>query len=472
MINTKIFQGNTTNDWLDNQEIRHIFNSLDIGIHIVDSSGITILYNKTCEEIEGISASWIVGKKMKMLVENGVYSDSVALEVLDKKIRVAKTQKVNEKNIFSTGIPVFEKGKLSKVLVSVMDMSSFKNLEAQLNELKKVNERFQKELEILNAIEIKNNAIISKNNEMKKIENLALRVAKFDSTILIEGESGVGKGLLSKFIHENSNRKSKPFIKIDCSSLPESLIESELFGYEEGAFTGAKKDGKIGLIELSNNGTLFLDEIGEIPLNLQVKLLHVIQDKSFQRVGGRENISVDNKIIVATNKDLYSMVKQGKFREDLYYRLKVIPIRIPPLRERRIDIVPLIKFFLKKLNDYYGYDKTISSKAMKWLIDYNWPGNVRELENEIERLFIISEGDVILEDDILSGDIKSEISTKINEEKTFKENVYDYERVLLSEFLNISNNINELSEKTGLETSSIRKKAKRLGVKLNYKNRN
>lgn len=246
------------------EKIKHIFNSLDIGVHIIDAKGITVLYNKACEEIEGISEDWIVGKDMKKLVRDGVYSESVALEAIEKRQTVAKTQRVNERHIFSTAVPIYEDGELVNIVVSVMDMTSFENLKTQFNELKRVNLRIQKELDILNAKDGEKDFIVSKSEEIEKIKTLVCRIANVDSTVLIEGESGVGKGLLSKYIHKNSNRKNGPFIKVDCSSLPEGLIESELFGYEEGAFTGARKDGKVGLIQLANGGTLFLDEIGEL----------------------------------------------------------------------------------------------------------------------------------------------------------------------------------------------------------------
>ena len=233
------------------------------------------------------------------------------------------------------------------VVVSVMDLSSLSSFEQQLIELEEANRLIQDELSIMNAMLESKNPMVSRSKEMEQINTLALRIAKVDSTVLIEGESGVGKGVLSSFIHDNSKRSDNSFVKIDCSSLPPTLIESELFGYEKGAFTGARSTGKMGLIELSHNGTLFLDEIGDLPLELQVKLLQVIQDKKFQRVGGTEHIKVDIRIIAATNKNLQEMVKDGGFREDLYYRLNVIPINIPPLRKRKVDIIPLVKLFLK-----------------------------------------------------------------------------------------------------------------------------
>lgn len=422
-------------DYFNTDLIKELFNSLDVGVHIIDSEGITVLYNKTCEKIEGINSKWIIGTDMSDLVKRGIYSESIGLEVIETKKKVAKTQRVNKKYIFSTGIPIFSNGELINVVISVVDMTSMEVLKKKLDELQDINSKIQRELDILKTLETSDTSLISQSKKMERIKLLALRISNVDANVLIEGESGVGKGVLSKFIHRNSSRSKGPFIKIDCGSLAPSLIESELFGYEKGAFTGAKKEGKPGLIELGNNGTLFLDEIGELPLNLQVKLLNVIQDKTLQRVGGTESISIDTRIIAATNRDLYSMVQEGNFRMDLYYRLKVVHIVIPPLRERKEDLVPLINLFLEKLNKKYNYKKIISSKAMKLLLDYDWPGNVRELENEIKRLVVISQNDLIDVENILDGPIGDIYKYGIDEEKKFKENVYSYERILLREYL-------------------------------------
>lgn len=447
--------------------VKDIFDTIDIGVHILDSKGITVLYNKRCEEIEGITSNWIVGTDMNTLVGQGVYSESIALEVIEKGEKVAKTQKVNDRYIFSTGEPFYHNNQLVYVIISVMDMTNMEKLKFKYNELMSINTKIQRELNLLKTIE-KDDIFISKSKSMEKVRSLALKVAKVDSNILIEGESGVGKGVLSKFIHDNSPRKDGSFVKIDCSSLPESLIESELFGYEEGAFTGARKEGKTGLIQLAHRGTLFLDEIGELPLGVQAKLLGVLQDKILQRIGGTKNISVDIRIIAATNRDLMEMVNEGTFRLDLYYRLKVVPIVIPPLRERKVDVVPLINLFLQRINSQYRLNKTISSKAMKLLMDYEWPGNVRELENEIERLVVTSDSHIIEPEDIDGLSINGQGVT-MDDGILFKENIENYERFLLKEYMSTTDNIHDLSEKTGLELSTIRKKAKKLGVDIKSK---
>lgn len=445
-----------------------LFNSLDLGVHILNQDGITVLYNNKCEEIEGIEKTWIVGSDMKILVRDGVYSESVGLKAIEKRRTVSKAQRVNDRYIYSTAVPIFRNSELTNVVISVVDMTSMEELKEKLMEVEDVNSKIQRELELLKKLDSKNNMFISQSKAMEDIKNLAIRISGVDSNILIEGDSGVGKGVLSKFIHDNSDRRDGPFIKIDCGSLVPSLIESELFGYEEGSFTGAKKEGKRGLIELSEGGTLFLDEIGELPLNLQVKLLAVIQEKKLQRVGGNKFIDIDARIIAATNRDLSKMVDDNKFRMDLYYRLKVVYIKIPPLRERKDDILPLINLFLNRLNNKYDFKKIISSKAMKILLNYDWPGNVREIENEIERLIVTTCSDIIKEEDVLDGDIGSAIIGNIETQRKFKDNVLDYEKILLKDYIDKSKDIHDLSSKTGLENSTLRKKAKRLGIDMDF----
>lgn len=232
------------------------------------------------------------------------------------------------------------------------------------------------------------NEIVIKSNKMKQITSIVKKVAHVHSTVLLLGESGVGKTMLAKKIHEYSPRSDHPFVALNCASLPENLIESELFGYEHGAFTGGKKGGSRGLFETANKGTVFLDEIAELPISIQSKMLEVIQSNSFRRVGGTKNIKVDIRIVAATNKDLKKMVKEKTFRQDLYYRLNVVPIIIPPLRERKEDIPSLVEFFLNKYNNQYSQDIILSSKLEDQLIEYNWPGNIRELENVIERMVV------------------------------------------------------------------------------------
>jgi len=242
------------------------------------------------------------------------------------------------------------------------------------------------------------NKFIANSPAIKQVLEMASRVAKTDASVLLLGESGVGKEEFAKFIHNNSNRNNKPFVAINMSAIPENLVESELFGYEKGAFTDATTQ-KIGLFESANGGTLFLDEIAEMPYHLQAKLLRVLQEKEMFRLGGTKPIKLDIRIISATNKNLKEFIKEGKFREDLFYRLNTIPLNIPSLRERKDDIIPISEMVLKRvINEYNLEDKTLSEEAKKELLEYEWPGNVRELISVIERAAILSDKEIKIKD--------------------------------------------------------------------------
>jgi PAS domain S-box-containing protein len=309
------------------QEYKAIFESSYDGITVTDGQGITLRINPAGERIEGVTSKDVEGKPLQELVQQGIYSESATLRALEKKETVTILQKVpSGKEIIVTGTPIFKDDEIIRVITNSRDITELNDLKRELTEAHQLAEKYQSELKHLRLKQIKMKDIVIHSPKMKKILTLANHIASVDSTVLIEGESGVGKGVLNKFIYNNSKRKNGPFIKIDCGSIPETLLESELFGYEKGAFTGARKEGKIGLIELANGGTLFLDEIGEVPLNLQVKLLRVLQDREIVRIGGKNSISVDIRIIAATNRNLATMVKERTFREDLYYRLNVVPI--------------------------------------------------------------------------------------------------------------------------------------------------
>lgn len=255
------------------------------------------------------------------------------------------------------------------------------------------------QLGFLKGVNLEDCVFVSR--EMQNVLRNALQVANYDCTVLINGESGVGKEVLAQIIHNASRRSNSSLIKINCGSIPQNLLEAEMFGYEEGAFTGAKKNGKLGIFEVAQGGTLFLDEIGEMPLNLQVKLLRALQEKEIYRVGGIKPIKVDTRIIAATNKNLKHMVEQGNFREDLFYRLNVFPILIPPLRARRQDIIPLAKFFLEKYNQNFKMEKKLSLSALQCLVEYDWPGNIREMENLIQRLLISCTNELITDVEVM-----------------------------------------------------------------------
>lgn len=378
-------------------ELNAIIESSYDGIYVTNGSGITLRVNSAYERISGIKREEVIGRHMKDLEDKGFYSQSVTLLVLDKKRPITIMQRIKgKKDVIVTGNPIFdEKGNIFRVVTNVRDITELNYLKNELEKTKRLTQKYHDELSELRLQHVKLNSIIANSKSFKHALALALRAAKVDSNVLITGESGVGKEVIARVIHNESERRKGPFIKINCGAIPENLLESELFGYEGGAFSGAKKEGKPGLFEVAEGGTLLLDEIADMTLNLQVKLLRVIQEKEIMRVGGIRLKKINVRIISSTNRDLKELVQEGKFREDLFYRLNVIPIYVAPLRERKEDIIPLIYYFLKQLNEKYGFKKSLSPEVIDRLSEYHWPGNVRELENIIERIVVLSEDDNI-----------------------------------------------------------------------------
>ncbi|MBF0223957.1 MAG: sigma-54-dependent Fis family transcriptional regulator [Desulfobacterales bacterium] len=302
-----------------------------------------------------------------------------------------------------------------------------------------------KTVESPKKIKFKN--FIGKSTQIVKVFNMIEKVTRSDSTVLITGESGTGKELIARAIHNNSLRCNNPMVIINCGAIPSELLESELFGHEKGSFTGAHKT-RMGRFEIANGGTVFLDEIGDMSPNLQVKLLRVLQEQTFERIGGASSIKVDIRVIAATNKDLLNSIEEHKFREDLYYRLNVIPIKVPPLRERKSDIPILIDFFLKNLAERRSQPlKSIDDESMNLLVNYDWPGNVRELENIMERLSVMVEDDIIIKDDVpdnilnyqKAGSAQEIIYNPIKQGISFTDAVEQYQKTLILEALNETN---------------------------------
>lgn len=470
-INLNIDYEKEYKDLLD--EYNAILDSSDDGIHITDGNGVTLKFNKSCERIDGVKAEYVIGKNMEELVAEGIYSESVALKAIKQKKQISMLQKVNGKEVIGTATPIFKNGIIYRIIINSRDITELNTLKRHLDEEKLLNIKFSQELELMDSKDKAAGSNIIYNSErMGKIIDLTLRVAKVDSTVLIEGESGVGKGVLVYFLHKNSLRYNKPFIKINCGAIPENLLESELFGYEKGSFTGANREGKVGLIQLADEGTLFLDEIGELPLNLQVKLLNVIQNKEITKVGGTTVIPVNIRIIAATNRNLVDLVKNNEFRKDLYYRLNVVPISVPSLRERKEDIPSLVSYFLLEFNKKYNYNKTISPEAMKILINYDWPGNIREIENLIERLLVTTADDIIDKQDILEYTtfiIPNSIILDTHNETCYKTIIEGFEKTLLLDLCSKCSSTAEMAEILNLDASTIRKKFKRLNIKLKFK---
>ncbi|MTI71906.1 MAG: hypothetical protein FH751_16785 [Firmicutes bacterium] len=401
--------------------------------------------------------------KVQDMEKKNVIFPSATLLALKEKRRISFIQKTNKgKKYLATATPLFEDGKITRVVTNIRDIDELNRLREQLLETKKLEKYHLKKDKVVKDLDIKNENLVANSVEFGKVLYTASNVSKVDSTILILGESGVGKEVVASFIHKLSNRNKNDFIKINCGAIPENLIESELFGYETGAFTGAQKGGKPGLIELADKGTLFLDEIGDLPLHLQVKLLRVLQEKRIIRIGGTEEKIVDVRIVAATNKDLLSMVKKGTFREDLYYRLNVVPIEIPPLRRRKSDILPLCYHFLDIYNKKYGQNKDLSSEAESILKEYSWPGNVRELQNVIERLVVTINKEIIDEKDLpvfIFNDTK-DICKRIKIEGILplKEANELMEKMIIKKAYEKYNNTYKIAEVLGVNQSTVVRK--------------
>lgn len=319
--------------------------------------------------------------------------------------------------------------------------------------------------------------IVGKSESIQKILTMIDKLSRADSTALIIGESGTGKELVAKMIHQRSTRSTKPFIPINCAAIPSELLESELFGHEKGAFTGAVYC-RPGRFELANEGTIFLDEIGDMPVHLQVKILRVIQERSFERVGGTRPVQVNVRIIAATNKDLEKEVKKGNFREDLFWRLNVVPLIITPLRERKEDIPLLSEYFMKKFSQKFGYLLQVKPEVMEIFLNYSWPGNVRELENLIERFYVLNDNGVVSLEDIperirfgensFSREFIPDDFNPFSSAIDFNEVLREYEKKLILHSLNVNKWIKSRAAKyLNINRTTLIEKMKRLGIKDN-----
>lgn len=368
---TKIFSTLSEASERLNAIIEHSFD----GIFITDAKANVIRINHAYEVITGLKKEEVLGKNMTDLVRNKLISESGSLQVIKTKQPVTLQQCFRSgKEALVTSSPIFDAdGNFIMIVTNVRDLTEIYNLKAVVQEKTAAMDRLAMELEHLQTTSEDNQEIIAKDETTLAAMLLANRVASMDTTVILLGETGVGKEVMARYIFQHSHRAKNSFIKVNCGAIPENLIESELFGYEGGAFTGANKNGKIGLFELANKGTLFLDEIGELPKNMQVKLLRALQEQEIMRVGGTKPVKIDVRIIAATNRNLEEMVKNGTFREDLYYRLTVFPISIPPLRMRKKDIIPLALSFLKKLNQKYQMKKYFTDLSMQLLHEYDWP---------------------------------------------------------------------------------------------------
>lgn len=378
-------------------EAEAILDSLQDDIVVTDQKGVIVKVSDTTGSIYGVKSAELVGRSVYDLEEEGLFSPLATPLVLEEKKKVTFVQTTaHEKRLLVTGVPVFnEAGEIYKVVSYSHDVTELIEMKNYMENLEGEMARVKCELEILRNRYTETGGIIAKSSKMDQVLKTSIQVAEVDANVLLLGDSGVGKSMLANYIHQRSHRKEGPFIEVNCGSIPEQLFESEFFGYEAGAFTGANRKGKVGMVELAEGGTLFLDEVGELPMEQQVKVLKLIQEKQFYRVGSTKPRKVDFRLIAATNKDLIDAVTKKQFRKDLYFRLNVVPITIPSLRERTDDILPLIELFLERFSQKYDRKRTIDDLALQQLLNHDWEGNVRELMNVMERLIVTSGSTVI-----------------------------------------------------------------------------
>ena len=378
------------------EELNVCLESSHDGIMVSDGMGNVIRLNAALEKLIGVKRRDILGRNVADLVQEGVYESSAILQVIETGKTATVVIDHNGRQLLITGSPVYNANSaMTAVVANIRDMSELNDLRQKLEQQQMIAEKYSKELAHIARQQSAQTSFVACSREMKTILATIHSISEVDSTVLISGESGTGKEMVVNEIYASSMRSCRPIIKVNCGAIPPALFESELFGYEDGAFTGARRKGKPGFFELAHMGTLFLDEVGELPLEMQVKLLRVLQEGEIIRIGGSKPISVDVRIIAATNRDLWEMTEEGTFRQDLYYRLNVINIEVPPLRQRRDDIIPLVMHMLERFNQKYGKHKEIPIELGKALRELPWRGNVRELENLIENLVVLCPEDVL-----------------------------------------------------------------------------
>jgi PAS domain S-box-containing protein len=382
-----------------NRQLKTILNASSESIWVCDGTGKILTINRAAETLLHIKSRDVVGKNIQSLEKNDFFDRSATLEVIKTKKTVTILQNIKKlrKQLMVTGTPVFsDSGDIEMIIVNERDLTFLNEMRDELEQAQNTTSRYREELTTLNLQELKEQNIIAESKEMQQVIATVMKLARRKvSPILIMGESGTGKGLLAKYIHSQAFDSDSPFVQLNCAALPETLLEAELFGYDKGAFTGARDQGKIGLFEMASGGTLFLDELGEMSLPVQAKLLKCLEEKEVMRLGGLKPVKIDCNVITATNINLNRQVRQGKFRQDLFFRLNTFTITLPPLRRRPEDIFEMIIFFLKKYNVKYGVKRRISSKGIAQIQAYPFPGNVRELKNILKRAVVMGESDVL-----------------------------------------------------------------------------
>jgi PAS domain S-box-containing protein len=450
------------------RELLIVFYCYQDGLYIVDGDGITLRVNPAFETITGIPADVFLHRDVAELERSGYFDHSVASEVLKQKTQITIVQKYKNGNTaLVTGTPIIdERGRLFRVVSNIRDISELSRL---YNELSVKDRLIEEYTEIIKGYEIQGDEVVAASRAMRAVMKLLRRVASIDSHVLLLGESGTGKSMVARLIHRVGG-SARPFVTINCAAIPANLIESELFGYVKGAFTGAVGHGKEGLIHAAGGGILFLDEIGQMPLSLQAKLLTFLESKEVTKIGAVKPDKVDVRIIAATNEDMEDMVARGAFRKDLYYRLNVISVKIPPLRERKEDILPIATNFLAELNRKNDDNKIIGTETADILIRYAWPGNVRQLQNVMEQMFFISQGNVLMPEDI-PGELGAEhmddslfIRNMLvaDEDFSLPRRIAEIEKIWITEALNQGGSIRAAAAILDIPASTLFAKLKKI----------
>jgi PAS domain S-box-containing protein len=452
-----------------------ILNHLSDGIYISNHEGITLWVNKASAAMCHVPPSELVGRSVWDLEKAGVFTPSVTRLALEAGNTVSTVQSMRDgRKYLVTGHLIRNaQGDVELVVAHSRDITEAVRTTSQLEETERLLRRYSQEILSMKLEQKKvqtTAAIIGRSKSYLALLDLIDKVAEVDTTVLITGETGVGKSVIAKRIHERSKRHDKPFLQINCGAIPESLIESELFGYKKGAFTGACMEGKVGLVKMADKGTLFLDEIGELPLHLQSKILQFLQEKTYLPIGDTHLHSADVRIIAATNRNLAEMMRENKFRPDLYYRLNILPIHVPPLRERQEDILQLLYFYLNKFNDQYLKKRTFSSKVLQILQNYNWPGNIRELENLIERLVITAAKDEIsvedLPDKVHPGKTDEEGCITLMQGESLPQMVERIEKEAIVRSLTRQRSTRKAAKELGITQSALMRRLKKYNLKV------
>ncbi len=440
-----------------------IMDVLSDGIYITDREGRTILVNRMYEQLTGLKRSDLADRLVTDLVEEGIFDVVLnpAIVKTKKPKTIIQTTKVGKKVILN-GYPVLDSaGHVALVATFVRDITSLSKIKEQLAYQQELLERFN-EVQCYSRRETVQRAFLFESRQMRNLLDLIDTLAVTDATVLLQGETGVGKDVLAKYIHEKSIRTDHGFFKVDCAAIPPSLVESELFGYDPGAFSGANTKGKPGFFEMAHKGTLFLDEIGELPLAMQVKFLRILQDREIIRIGATKVKKVDVRFIAASNRNLDDAVKEGSFRRDLYYRLQVAVVKIPPLRERKDDTLPLVRHFLAMFNAKYRKDLALTPETESALLDYGWPGNVRELENLIHGLVIMLQKKWVDTADLPPSML---IAPKEDADRSLNAIMANMERELLRNALQIYGSAAEVAVHFNVDRSTIFRKLKKYALR-------